>query len=135
MYEATLEPFSPLVHKLVDQYANEFELYRLDEVVVAAIAPTLRRLVSSWNPLEDPTGFLSVFRDWRRALKISADEPTTTTMVDVYGAKTVVQSTEYVLDPAQGTHYSDKAQQGESYDTLRKPAVECLVAQDSNCRQ
>ncbi|KAH6915899.1 Sip1/TFIP11 interacting protein [Coprinopsis sp. MPI-PUGE-AT-0042] len=97
MYEVILEPFSPLVHKLVDQYANEFELYQLDEVVVAAITPTLRRLVSSWNPLEDPDGFLSVFRDWRRALKISADEPFSTTTVDIYGAKTVVQSTEEKL--------------------------------------
>jgi tuftelin-interacting protein 11 len=39
IYEVSLEPFSPLFHQLMDQYSAEFERYRLDEIVVAAIAP------------------------------------------------------------------------------------------------
>lgn len=38
-YEVSLEEFSPLFYKLVDQFSREFERYRLDEIVVAAIAP------------------------------------------------------------------------------------------------
>lgn len=39
VYEVSLEPLSPLFYKLVDQFSREFERYRLDEIVVAAIAP------------------------------------------------------------------------------------------------
>lgn len=40
-YEATLEPFSPNFDKLVGLYPNEFDRYRLDEIVIAAIAPVV----------------------------------------------------------------------------------------------
>jgi len=38
-YEASLEPFSPHFHKLLYQFPTEFDRYRLDEIVVAAIVP------------------------------------------------------------------------------------------------
>lgn len=41
VYEASLEPFSPHFDKLLGEYPKEFDRYRLDEVVVAAIAPTV----------------------------------------------------------------------------------------------
>jgi hypothetical protein len=40
--EVSLEPFSPYFSKLLDQYSREFDKYRLDEIVVAAIAPVVR---------------------------------------------------------------------------------------------
>ena len=40
-YEASLEPFSVGFDKLLGQHAKEFDRYRLDEVVVAAIAPVV----------------------------------------------------------------------------------------------
>ena len=40
-YEASLEPFSAGFDKLLGQHAKEFDRYRLDEVVVAAIAPVV----------------------------------------------------------------------------------------------
>ncbi|KAG5350269.1 hypothetical protein C0989_011837 [Termitomyces sp. Mn162] len=89
MYEATLEPFSSLFYGLVDQFSHEFERYRLDEIVVAAIAPIVRRMVASWNPLEDPTAFVSTFRTWRRALRVNTEEPPPELQVDVYGSKIV----------------------------------------------
>ena len=33
------------------------------------MVPIVRRMVVTWNPLEDPTFFLATFRNWRRALK------------------------------------------------------------------
>ena len=39
MYEPSLETFSANFEKLLGHYATEFDRYRLDEVVVAAIAP------------------------------------------------------------------------------------------------
>lgn len=88
MYEVSLEPFSPLFYGLVDQFTREFERYRLDEIVVAAIAPIVRRMVASWNPLEDPTAFVSTFRTWRRALRVNTEEVPSELQVDTYGSKT-----------------------------------------------
>ena len=41
MYEVSLECFSVAFDKLLGQHAKEFDRYRLDEVVVAAIAPVV----------------------------------------------------------------------------------------------
>ncbi|KIM44599.1 hypothetical protein M413DRAFT_442564 [Hebeloma cylindrosporum] len=89
VYEVSLEPFSPSIQKLINEYATEYDRYRLDEVVVAAIAPVMRRMVLKWDPLEDPALFLSTFRSWRRALKINEEEPPDT-QIDMYGSKTTV---------------------------------------------
>jgi len=90
IYEVSLEPFSPLFYILVDQYPREFEKYRLDEIVVAAIAPLVRRMVANWNPLEDPTALVSTFRTWRRALRVSPhEEKSPSTEAEVYGSQTI----------------------------------------------
>jgi tuftelin-interacting protein 11 len=112
VYEVSLEPFSPLIYNLMEQFSLEFERYRLDEIVVAAIAPLVsihylllpedieemcsgqvRRLVANWDPLEEPTAFISTFRSWRRALRVSSDEEKPLqTQVDVYGSKTTIMT-------------------------------------------
>ena len=48
MYEASLELFSVSFDKLLGQHAKEFDRYRLDEVVVAAIAPVVCPVVMFW---------------------------------------------------------------------------------------
>ena len=90
-YEASLEPFSPHFHKLLSQFPSEFDKYKLDGIVVAAIAPIVcanvatmsyrclllyqvRRMLSQWNPMEDPGKLLSTFRLWKRALKLADHE-------------------------------------------------------------
>ena len=90
VYEVSLEPFSPHFHKLISEYSYEYDKYRLDEIVVAAIVPVVRRLVANWNPLEQPSSFLSTFRSWQRALKINDVEIPSRTQVDVYGTQTNV---------------------------------------------
>ena len=90
VYEVSLEPFSPHFQKLISEYSYEYDKYRLDEIVVAAIAPVVRRLVANWNPLEQPSSFLSTFRTWQRALKINDVEIPLRTQVDIYGTQTNV---------------------------------------------
>lgn len=90
VYEVALEPFSPHIQKLLSEYPYEYDKYRLDEIVVAAIAPIVRRLVANWNPLEQPSSFLSIFRSWQRALKINDVEIPSQRQVDVYGTTTAV---------------------------------------------
>lgn len=122
IYEASLEPFSPLFYKLVDQFSREFDIYRLDEIVVAAIAPLVcpqvllqtnqhliylmllqvRRMVADWHPLEDPLVLVTTFRNWRRALRLgSHEEGPPQAQVDVYGSKTIapVAIVVYVIFP------------------------------------
>ncbi|KAH7914611.1 TFP11-domain-containing protein [Hygrophoropsis aurantiaca] len=90
VYEATLDSFSPLFSKLLLEFPVEFQRYRLDEIVVAAIAPIVRRIIAQWNPLEDPFGLIATFRTWKQALKINNVEEAPQTQVDVYGTKTVL---------------------------------------------
>ncbi|TFY78095.1 hypothetical protein EWM64_g5918 [Hericium alpestre] len=100
VYEATLEPFSPHFEKLLAQFPREFEKYRLDEIVVAAIAPIVRRMLSQWSPLEDPNALLPTFRRWRRALKLSDNEQKAPrTEIDIYGGRTVQEVTPVVEVP------------------------------------
>ncbi|KAF9240731.1 TFP11-domain-containing protein [Melanogaster broomeanus] len=89
VYEATLDDFSPLFSKLLVQFPTEFDKYRLDEIVVAAIAPIVRRIVAQWNPLLDPSALVSTFRTWKQALKVNLVEQPPQTQLDVYGARTV----------------------------------------------
>jgi tuftelin-interacting protein 11 len=88
MYEVSLEPFSPLFHSFIDQYGKEFDRYQLDELVVAAITPLVRRIVTAWDPLKDPTGLISTFRGWRRALKVNHEEPVPQNQMSVYASET-----------------------------------------------
>jgi len=89
VYEASLDDFSPLFSKLLVQYPAEFDRYRLDEIVVAAIAPMVRRIVAQWNPLQDPFGLVTTFRTWKQALKVNTVDDTPETQIDIYGARTV----------------------------------------------
>jgi len=79
-----------MVQKLINEYTAEYDRYGLDEIVVGAIAPVLRRMIANWNPLEDPSLFLQTFRSWRRALKINEQPSLPESQVDVYGSKTTV---------------------------------------------
>ncbi|KAI0769250.1 GC-rich sequence DNA-binding factor-like protein-domain-containing protein [Irpex lacteus] len=97
-YEATLEPFSAHFEKLIGLYPAEFERYRLDEIVVAAIAPIMRRLLAQWQPLEEPTAFVSTFRLWRRALKMAEPEEPIS-QVQVYGSSTIITPVAPIAKP------------------------------------
>ena len=44
-YEPSVEVFSTLVEKLISEYSKEYDRYQLDEIVVAAIAPTVSLLL------------------------------------------------------------------------------------------
>ncbi|KAH8075873.1 TFP11-domain-containing protein [Cristinia sonorae] len=98
MYEASLDPFSVHFDKLLGLYPKEFERYHLDEIVVAAIAPTARRLFAQWNPMQEPTAFTSLFRSWRHAFRMNTEEKLRD-QVQVYGSSTVVTSAVPVEKP------------------------------------
>ena len=102
-YEPSLETFSNSVDKLASGYPSEFDRYRVDEVIVAAIAPTVseladtwtesyilpqfRRAMATWKPLEEPNAHVDMLRKWRRALKMTHAEPVNDMQVDSLGSK------------------------------------------------
>ena len=86
LYEISLEPFEPHFQKLLSEYASEFEKYNLDEIAVGAIAPLVRRMITTWNPLEDPTFLLPTFRRWRAALKVSGLNSGVEMRIDKFGS-------------------------------------------------
>ncbi|KAL5512900.1 hypothetical protein ACEPAH_3298 [Sanghuangporus vaninii] len=88
-YESSLELFSKTVEKLLSEFPKEYDRYRLDEIVVAAIVPTFRKMVASWRPLEEPDAFTSTLHKWRNALKMSTIDPETDMQVDVFGTRSV----------------------------------------------
>lgn len=78
MYEVDLDLFSPLVSQLLVEFSAEASKYRLDEIVVAAVAPMVRRLLAQWNPLQDPVGIASTLQTWKHALKVNATDDSMT---------------------------------------------------------
>ncbi|KIK61690.1 hypothetical protein GYMLUDRAFT_199260 [Collybiopsis luxurians FD-317 M1] len=98
-YDASLDQFSPLFYKLTRDFETEFDRYQLDEVVVAAITPLVRRLVAQWQPMEDPKAFISTFRNWRRVLRVRSDEPSPENQVDTPRVNTVAVSAQKSMTP------------------------------------
>ncbi|KAF8519028.1 TFP11-domain-containing protein [Hysterangium stoloniferum] len=88
-YEPSLEAFTPHIEKLVNEFSKEYEVHCLDEIVVAAIAPAVRVLLTSWQPLREPTFLVGIFKRWRRALKFSVVEEKNGLDVDIYASQTV----------------------------------------------
>ncbi|KZT67357.1 TFP11-domain-containing protein [Daedalea quercina L-15889] len=98
-YEPSLETFSDDFEKLLGQYAKEFDRYRLDEVIVAAIAPVVRRMLAQWHPLQDPVAFTPLFRLWRNALKMALSDEKPQDQISAYGSSTVISSAPVVEKP------------------------------------
>ncbi|KAJ3127529.1 hypothetical protein HK098_006207 [Nowakowskiella sp. JEL0407] len=59
-------PVDSLFNQMVDNFGKEFADLGLDEVVAATIAPILKALLASWDPLAEPSFLVDCFRDWVR---------------------------------------------------------------------
>ncbi|KAJ3162897.1 Tuftelin-interacting protein 11 [Geranomyces variabilis] len=70
--EALSRTFSGPFHRLQAEYFAEYKQYRLDELVVAALAPVMKRLLADWDPLTDPTFAADVFRQWKQLLRFES---------------------------------------------------------------
>ncbi|THH11314.1 hypothetical protein EW145_g734 [Phellinidium pouzarii] len=88
-YEPTLETFSSFIERLLAEYSKEYELYHLDEIVVAAMVPTFRRMMATWRPLDEPSAYTTILRKWRNALKMTVVDSKSDMQVDIYGTQTV----------------------------------------------
>ncbi|KAF9290846.1 hypothetical protein BGZ68_005918 [Mortierella alpina] len=65
--KAFQEPFD----LLSGLYYEEYELYMLDQVVVASIQDSFKKIYKDWEVLENPTLGAGMFRKWQKLLKTS----------------------------------------------------------------
>ncbi|KAJ3169686.1 hypothetical protein HDU87_000567 [Geranomyces variabilis] len=70
--ETLSRTFAGPFHRLQAEYFVEYKQYRLDELVVAALAPVMKRLLADWDPLADPTFAADVFRQWKQLLRFES---------------------------------------------------------------
>ena len=71
---SALDPLSQYVERFMRDFTSEYELYRVDEVLVGAMAPILRLELASWDPLDEPDRWTSVLKRWKGALKMRVRE-------------------------------------------------------------
>ncbi|GAA5836279.1 hypothetical protein JCM9279_002246, partial [Rhodotorula babjevae] len=71
--ETVLGRFDDEFDRLLGDFAGESEEMGLDEVVVGAVAPLLRRLWASWDPLASPSYTVSQLKRFRKLFRIDKD--------------------------------------------------------------
>ncbi|QRW17181.1 Tuftelin-interacting protein 11 [Rhizoctonia solani] len=94
-----LEEFTPYFDQLLMEYSGEYERYRLDEIVVASIAPALRRVMAEWDPLRDPTAFTDIFRRWKKAFRLKQPSESTALITGDLMASTTGVSNQTQMTP------------------------------------
>jgi len=69
-YEPSLDPFEQSFATLLNDFSTDFEKFELDEVVIGAMTPVIRRLAANWDPLTDPETLSQPFQRWQRAFRL-----------------------------------------------------------------
>jgi len=64
-FKAFVQTFTQLQRN----YHEEYELYGLGALAVAAVAPIVKRRLADWRPLEEPARDYELFRSWRDLLQ------------------------------------------------------------------
>ncbi|CAG8601989.1 7275_t:CDS:2 [Ambispora leptoticha] len=70
---SSLQDMYQAFNKLQTEYEEEYSLYGLDSAVVAIITPLIKKSITTWDPLNDPTTthWLEMIKKWRRLLKMN----------------------------------------------------------------
>jgi tuftelin-interacting protein 11 len=80
-----LQSLTPHVNRLLSDFAPEYDRYRLDELLVGAIAPFLRSEFIHWDPLQEPSKWTQILKEWNQALKMSEREKVSNEVGTFYG--------------------------------------------------
>ena len=69
-----IDLFTEPILYLISTYPDEYKQYKLDELVIGAITPTVKDLLNDWNPLHDELNWLSEFKKWKKAFIMNETE-------------------------------------------------------------
>ena len=100
---STLELLSPFVQRFTRDFSSEYDTYRIDEVLVGAMAPLFRAELVDWKPLEEPRKWTPILDQWKEALKMSGrQKEEETALASFYGVppkQTIVADVVQVMTP------------------------------------
>ncbi|KDN37748.1 TFP11-domain-containing protein [Tilletiaria anomala UBC 951] len=68
-----LDVFDTIVQRLQRDFADDVVKFSLDEALVGAIAPVVRRIATDWEPLKEPVKMTRHLKRWATALRL--EEP------------------------------------------------------------
>jgi hypothetical protein len=91
----------------------------------------LRRLLVTWNPLEDPSWLMPTFRLWRRALKVSQTAVGIEGRIQRHGGNEIVPVQPTCVFPFCIDKKAHLAWQDAADDPIRLMVMARLVAQGS----
>lgn len=85
-YEEQIKLFSKPISELLDTATDdEFRRYKLDEIVVAALAPLLKRAWMEWDVLEKPTQYLAELSSLKKAFRCRQRKRDASNEVGLFG--------------------------------------------------
>lgn len=84
--ETTLSVFAPVLEELMALSQGDVRELGVDEAVVGAVAPLLRRLTLSWQPLQQPALFTNELASWAPLLRRDEDKITSKRAMTPYEA-------------------------------------------------
>ncbi|KAJ3287503.1 hypothetical protein HDU79_005648 [Rhizoclosmatium sp. JEL0117] len=65
------DAFGALFARIQGEFFDEYVEYRLDSLVVGAMAPLIKRMLAGWVPLEEPSFGVDGFSKWKRLFRFS----------------------------------------------------------------
>ncbi|KAL9935003.1 hypothetical protein V8E36_006079 [Tilletia maclaganii] len=67
--DAVLDAFDPIVARILNDHRSDVQKYGLDEAVVGAIAPMVKRSLRHWDPFSQPSCLTAHFLRWQDVLQ------------------------------------------------------------------
>lgn len=95
-----MQTFSDLFSQLLNVATeDEYQQYRLDEVIVAALAPLLKRAWQEWDVLSEPTLYLAELKKWKKAFRCRQRRSDTSNAVGLFGSYSSAKPTSPLMTP------------------------------------
>lgn len=95
-----IETFADLFSQLLNVATeDEYKQYKLDEVIVAALAPLLKRAWQEWDVLAEPTLYLTELKKWKKAFRCRQRRSDTSNAVGIFGSYSSAKPTSPLMTP------------------------------------
>lgn len=95
-----METFTDLFSQLLNVATeDEYKQYKLDEVIVAALAPLLKRAWQEWDVLAEPTLYLAELKKWKKAFRCRQRRSDTSNAIGLFGSYPTAKPTSPLMTP------------------------------------
>lgn len=95
-----MQTFTELFSNLLNiATEDEYRVHRLDEIIVAALAPLLKRAWMEWDVLAEPTLYLDDLKKWKRAFRCRQRRSDTSSAVGLFGTYSSAKPSSGLITP------------------------------------